>query len=533
MNGAATKTPPRRQLYIMLKKLLEFAGFPGLIKQAEDIMLTVEKQPPAQALASLMGWLPAAVERCNSPIQQLELLNTISPGATQILAGVQRELMASASNEVRVNLLLQHAGPLASWIRDQYGIHLNHALPMLQKSGPVTLWAHAVANFLDWTANAFVLAFFIPAQPAGLEWHRIYSIYEPTQHMLERSGPVKLLGRAESHRQLVQRSLARLLLLARSLGSELDGQQTLLAARIVDILHPFITLGDRHSLATPYGTNIHASNPPTLLDIDKPPQEQHKLFFGMEPALLELIAIENRILSQGELPDSLMLSEGQTSAETLLVLKHLRNRWSGRPVVRKSNRSLVQSAVDILVSTATIHRHLLGEASQALGHKTGPRLCAVIEDRSATGYGLLVEGPAPWASVGALLAVFAPENPRWSIGTIRRVASRPQQRTMIGLELLATEPLALRLQETAQAAQWQLVEGYESLDSHAAIYLPASALNSGQASLLTEDRILTAGETYRARHGGTELWIKVQAVLELGAEHVQYSCVRVDGPDAR
>lgn len=515
----------------MLKKLLEIAGFPDLIKQAEDIMLTVEKQAPAQALASLMGWLPAAVERCSSPLQQLELLNTVSPGATQILLRVQRELMLSSSNLVRINLLLQHAGPLASWIRDQYGVHLNHALPMLQKSGPVTLWAHAVANFLDWTSNAFVLAFFIPPPPSGLEWHRIYSIYEPTHQMLDRAGPVKLLGRAEAHRLLVQRSLSRLLLLVRSLSSDMSGRQTLIAARVVEIMHPFITLADKHGESTPYGTNVHDVNPPTLLDFKKPPQAQHKLFFGLETVLLELMAIENGLLSHGTLPDSILLAEGQTAAETLLVLKHLRNRWSGRPVVRKANRSLVQSTVDVLVSTPHIQRHLLGEASQALGHKTDARISALIEDRSASGYGLLIEGPTPWASVGALLAVFSPDNARWAIGTIRRVSIRPKNRIMIGLQLLASEPLALRLQQTARAAEWQLVAGYESLDSQVAIYLPPGTLNSGQASLLTEDRVLTAGEIYRARHGGKDIWLQVQAVLELGADYVQYSCVSVEAPD--
>lgn len=516
----------------MLKKLLELAGFPDLIKQAEDIMLTVEKQPPAQALASLMSWLPSAMERCHSPLQQLELLNTISPGATQILASVQRELMASASNLVRVNLLLQHAAPLASWIRDQYGVHLNHALPMLQKSGPVTLWTHAVANFLDWSSNAFVLAFFLPPAPSGLEWHGIYSIYEPTQQMLERAGPVKLLGRAEAHRLLVQRSLARLLLLVRSLSPDLSGRQTLIAARVIEIMHPFITLADKHGHSTPYGTDVHDVNPPTLLGLGKPPQAQHKLFFGLETALLELMAIENLLLAQGTLPDSIVVAAGQSTAETLLVLKHLRARWSGRPVVRKANRSLMQSTADVLVSTPLIQRHLLGEASQALGHDSGARLTALIEDRSATGYGLLVEGPAPWASVGALLAIFAPDTARWGIGTIRRVSIRPQDRLIIGLQLLASEPQALRLQQTAKAAEWQLVAGSESLDSHVAIYLPPGTLNSGQASLLTEDRVLTAGEIYRARHGGKDMWLQVQAVLELGADYVQYSCTRAEGPAA-
>lgn len=519
-----------RQRYTMLKKLLEFAGFPGLIKQAEDIVQTVEKQAPTQAVASLMNWLPSAIERCHSPLQQLELLNTISPGATQIINSVHRELMASDGNLVKSNLLLKQSGPLAAWIRDQYSIHLQHALPTLQKSGPVAVWAQAMAHYLDWTTNAFVLAFFTPPPPSGLDWHTLYTIYEPTNQMLERACPPKLLGRADANRQSVQKSLAHLLLLVRSLSPDLDGRQILIAARIVDMLFPFLILSDKHGQNTPYGTDIHDSHPPTLLDGSKPPQSQHKFFFGMDAALLQLLGIENLVLAQGILPEGIVVCDSQGTTESLTVLKHLRNRWSGRPVVRKADRSLTQSSVDILVSTAHIHQHLFGDASPVLGHRSAPRFSAKIEDRSATGYGLLVDGPAPWAVVGSLLAILPPEVPRWSIGTIRRVSSRPQNKLMVGLQLMAMEPLALRLQETSKATEWQLVADLESLDTHSALYLPPSTLNSGQATLLTEDRILVPGEVYRARHGGQDLWLKIQAVLELGADYVQYSCQKTGTP---
>lgn len=511
----------------MLKKLLEFAGFPGLIRQAQDIMQTVEKQPPTQALASLMNWLPGAIERCGSPLQQLELLNTVTPGAAQIIAGVHRDLMASEGNLVRSQLLMQHSAPLAAWMRDQYAVHLHHALPTLQKSGPAALWAQATSHYLDWTSSAFVLAFFVPPPPTGLAWHSIYAIYEPARQMLERNSPTRLLGRSDSLRQQVQKSMARLLLLVRSLATDLGGRQTLIAAQLVELLHVSVNLGDQHGQNTPYGTDIHESNPPTLLDVQKPPQDQHKLFFGVESALQELISIESRILAQGALPAPVVIAEGQSTAETLTVIKHLRNRWSGRPAVRKANRSLVQQSADIVATTARIHQLLAGDT--AASNKPLPRISAQIEDRSATGYGLQIEGPAPWAAVGGLLALFVPETARWSVGTIRRVATRPKNRVMLGLQLLSSEPLALRLQETAAATRWQLV-AQDSLDSHRAIYIGAGALSNGQSSLITQDRVLRAGELYRARHAGEDLWIRVKAVLELGADFVRWSCELESAP---
>lgn len=514
---------------IMLKKLLEIAGFPNLIKQVGEIMQTVERQSPTQALASLNNWLPDAAERCNSPLQQLELLNTASPTSTQILAAVHKELMEGEGHLVRTQLLLQHAGPLANWMRDQYRSQLQHALPQLQKSGPPALWAQSTACWLDWTSHAFVLAFFTPPVPAGVDWPKIYALYEPLHHMLERSN--NMLGRSDNLRQQVQRSMARLLLLVRSLSTDLGVRQTLIAARLVDLLYPHAVLADRHGQHTPYGTNVQDINPPTLLDGSKPPQDKHKLFFGLEQVLPELLAIENQLLSKGSMPDSIKVADGQTVAETLSVIKHLRNRWSGRPVVRKANRSLANAPVELLTGISEIHRQIAIANGMSNSRRVPARVSASIEDRSATGYGLLLDQVPPWATVGSLLAIFPPEVPRWGVGTIRRVAARPRQRVMIGLQLLATEPLAIRLHEPGHA-QWQLVDNLDSLDSHAALYLPASALNGNQAGLLTEGRVLQAGRHYRARLPDGELWLQVEGVAELGVDYVQYSCTRLEGPPA-
>lgn len=510
----------------MLKKLLEFAGFPNLIKQVGEIMRTVERQGSTQALASLNNWLPDAAERCHSPLQQLELLNTASPGVNQIITGVQRELMEGEGHLVKSQLLLQHAAPLANWMRDQYRSQLLHALPQMEKSGPPALWAQATANYLDWTSNAFILAFFMPPTPTDIEWPKIYSLYEPLNQMLGRSST--RLGRGDMLRQRVQHSLARLLLMVRSLSSDLGGRQTLIAARLVDLLYVHAQLADHFGQHTPYGTNVQDSNPPTLLDQSKPPQDKHKLFFGLEAVLPELLAMEKQLLAQGVLPESITVAEGQTLAETLNVIKHLRNRWSGKPVVRKANRSLVNSSVDLLAGLNDIHRQLCIVSGQTPNRRAPARVNAVIEDRSATGYGLLLSGSIAWATVGSLVAIFPPELPRWGLGTIRRVAARPRNRVMIGLQLLATEPLAVRLQEKGQAAQWQLVDNLDSLDTHAAIYLPAGPLNGNQAGLLTEGRSLKTGSTYRARLPGQDLWLRIDGVLELGSGYVQYACSRQD-----
>lgn len=514
----------------MLKKILELAGFPGLMSQARDIVQTVEKQPPTQAAASLLNWLPPAVERCNSHVQKLELLNTISPSALSIISNFHRDLMAGENNLVKTNLLLQNSAPLAAWIRDQYFMHLHHGMPILQKSGPIPLWGTAVANYLDWNSQAFILAFFTPPTPKGFDWHKMYPIYEPTKHMLDRESGKLLSSRNDGHRLQLQKSLSRVLLLVRSLSSDLSGRQILIAARIVEMLHPFLRMADTHGAHTPYGTDIHNINPPTLLDGEKPPQAEHKLFFGLEQALIELVAIENLLLSQEKMPSKILVADSQTTAETLSVLKHLRNRWSGRQMVRKANRTATHTVVEIDYSLTTIRRHLAGEASQTLGQQSKTRQRANVEDMSATGYGLQVDAPSPWATVGSLVAIFPPQSQQWVIGTIRRILPRPNHKLMVGVQLLALQPQSLRLYATAKVSEWEMVTHQNTYSNYLTIYLPPSPLNSGQASLLTEDRVLTAGHIYRTQYQGETMWLKVQAVLELGADYVQYSCITVEQP---
>lgn len=514
----------------MLKKILELAGFPGLMSQARDIVQTVEKQPATQAAASLLSWLPGAVDRCNSHVQKLELLNTVSPSALEIMGSFHRDLMTGEGNLVKTNLLLQNAAPLAAWMRDQYFMHLHHALPILQKSGPLPLWGTAVSNYLDWNSNAFILAFFTPPAPQGFDWQKMYPIYEPTKNMLNRQSGKLLSNKGDIHRVQLQKSLSRILLLVRSLSSDLSGRQTLIAARIVEMLHPFLRMSDTHSTQTPYGTDIHDVNPPTLLDGDKPPQADHRLFFGLENALIEIVAIENLLLSQTKMPPKIMVSDSQTTAETLSVLKHLRNRWSGRQMVRKANRTPAHTFVEVDYSLPTIRRHLAGEASQTLGQQSSTRMRADVEDMSATGYGLQVNQPAAWATVGSLVAIFPPQSQHWVIGTIRRILPRPNHKIMVGVQLLALQPQSLRLYETAKVSDWEMVTHQNTYSNYLTIYLPPSPLNSGQASLLTEDRVLAAGRVYRTQFEGETMWLKVQAVLELGADYVQYSCTKVDKP---
>ena len=516
----------------MLRKILALAGFVDVAAEAQRVATIVERQSPSQAVKTLIDWTDNTVERCDSSPAILEVLNSINDAAEQVLRRLHQDLMAGEGNLVKINLLLSAGHDLTAHLRDLYFTNLRQGEAVMIKNGNLPILVRAIACYLSWRAHNFILAFYTPPAPSGFEWHQVYPLYAPVHELLLHGSPrlLALTMRKETLLLHMQRSMSRLLLLVRSVSSDLSGRQTLIANRLVDVLHPFAALSDTHSAQTPYGTNIHDIAAPTLLDGQKPPQSEHRLFFGLEQALIELVAIENLLLSQNAVPAKIALDKSQTPAETLAVLKHLRNRWSGRHQTRKANRMTVGQPADIVYELASIRRHLLGEHSLALQGGRGQRARCMVEDMSATGYGLLVEVPAPWAAVGGLIAVFTPENERWVLGTIRRVLPRPQQKVLVGVQLLSLTPEAIRLTEASKVSKWEVVTNVQTFDNHMVIYLPASALNSGQASVLAEDRVLGPGKVYQTQAMGKPLWLRIQSVLEIGSDYVQYTCQEEQAP---
>lgn len=512
-----------------LKKLF-VTGWESRLEKALATVESAAKLAPVQAMQSVGDWLQQELRRSESHRDSLAILRGIDAPLRGILEGAMAGMIDAKGNQARLNLLLQTTVPFCATIVESYTDGLRrHMVELARKPTNTPLVQASVANWLYWIGRDHVVRFVREPKADRLPWHEIRPAVE---FALGLGGTFAArLAKPDGEAGRLQKQLSHLVLLSRTLTQDLQGRQLLIADRIADVLASFIRVSDQHSTSTPFGQATNDdNNPPTVLT-QMPTQARaagQGLFYGLEQTLLELVALETLISSQNKVPQK-MDPEGRLDvAETLVVIKHLKNRWTGRDIKRQSERKAISGSLTICYDFAAIRRVIIQTTQQSTTRTNETTLeRATVDDVSATGVGLILSKHKGWLRVGMLMGVKTDKDVAWRLGIVRRAIVRTQTDMMAGVQLLSRDPESIRLTRRAVVSQWEKVTDHQSWDNLLGIYLRPEGLNDQLHLLIVAKPELEVGKTYMApgtRDG--DIGFRVIAQQEIGADCVFYRVER-------
>ncbi|MFC4158159.1 hypothetical protein [Chitinimonas lacunae] len=505
----------------MIEKLMRLFGRESREDQAVAIVASALPLAPVQAMQSISDWLAQEAPRFAARKDGLQILRRIDPDLRTVAESAINGMVDAHANHARSTLLLQTTVPYCDTILRTYTEALKREVEMLAKKPQyIGLVQASVSSWLYWIGREHVVRFVREPRMDRLPWHEIRPLVE---FALGLGGTLAArLARPEGESGRLQKQLAHLVLLSRTLSPDLQGRQLLIADRIADTLASFIHVSQQHSDSTPFGQVSDDDNPPTMLTQVPTKLQGRGLYYGLEKTLLELIALENLISTQHKLPQKLDPAGELQVAETLTVIKHLKNRWSGREAKRLAERRAISGTLSVAYEFAALRR--LVSAALAPPKTQTVERCEV-EDVSATGLGLKLSRHKGWAKIGLVVGIKTDKDNNWRIGVLRRVLVRGQGEVFAGVQMWSRDPESVRLTVKAKVSQWEMVSQVQSYDNLLALYLRPDNGTAQQHLLLTAKPELQVGQLYAApatRDG--DLSFRVLSQQEICVDCVVYRC---------
>jgi len=510
------------------KKLFVF-GWESRTERAISTLDGMLSQGPVHTMQAISDWLPVELSHYETKIGQLALLRALDSRLRTLVEDVQAGLIEAHTNHTRTVLLLQSAVPFCSCVALAYTNALRREMVELaRKTGNASLVQASVANWLYWVGRDFVIRYAREQNTQLLPWNEIKPAAEFALGL--GGGIAAKLSKPDGESGRLQRQLAQLVLLSRSVTPDFQGRQLLIADRLADVLASFIQISDQHSASTPFGQGHKDGSPPTVLSVMTTPKAESKgLFYGLEKSLQELVALEHLIISQHKVPQKVDPEGKLQVAETLLIIRHLKNRWTGRDVKRQSERKSISGQLNVAYEYNAIRR-LVVQATQTTSARTIETTVerAGVEDVSASGVGLNLVKHTGWLKLGLLLGVRTDKDPNWRIGIVRRSVSRGHGEVLAGVQLIGRDPESVRLTRRAKVSQWEKVSDMQSYENVLALYLRPEGLNENQHLLILAKPELNVGKIYGApgtREG--DLTFRILGLNEIATDCVIYRAERL------
>lgn len=490
-------------------------------QKAQAILDDALAMPPMQGMSSIDGWLGDVIPKALEHQGGIKLLLELDESLRQLLRQGENALFTIYTNPTKTTLLLQTALPLATHLQRFHTLALQQeATPLAKRGGQNGALQQAIANCLFWSGKQFLLQY-LQAPQQTFRWDQVQALHEYARK-LEVGGLERLSGNV-SQMPAVRRQLAYLLLLSRSLATDLNGRQTLLAERIVEQLAPMVMLDNHHTADTPFG--LPGDNGPPTISAERHAQAPHgPLFFGLGRCITELQSLEHMLQQQQQVPANLDPGGEIDIAEALTVLRSLRMRWSGKQATRKAKRIHASGEIRLIYEFAPIRRviSLRDQADKNHGYEA-TKVKAQIEDMSASGMGIALPPGSSWARIGRLIGIKQPDTPCWSVGIVRRFAAREGGAALIGVQVLSVTPESVRLVEKSAASKWEQITEHDVYRNILAVMIPAEDLKS--FTLLTPGKVLMPGHEYGLAIGSETREILVRDVLEIGSDFAHYQAL--------
>ncbi|MGQ5523167.1 hypothetical protein ACUHMQ_07880 [Chitinimonas sp. PSY-7] len=512
----------------MLNNLKQMLGI-RRESRLEKAVATVDSAaalPPIQAMQSLTEWLGHEQRRATENRDGLLVLRGVDAMLRKIAEGGLVSMLDAQANHTRITLLSQNLVPFCSSIMMLYTEALRREMvEQARKPSNMSLVQAVVGNWLYWTGRDHVVRFLREPKADRLPWHEIRPTAEFALELSDKLG-TRMTQKNEGEAGRLQKELAHLVLLSRTLSVDLQGRQLLIADRLAMALAGFISVSTEHSTATPFGQADNTDSAPTILTRapTRSKSEGKGLFYGLERTLMELVAMEHLIGGQGKVPAKINPDGKLDVGETLGVIKHLKNRWSGQEVKRMAERKPASGSLTISHDYVAVRR-LIAAAQQKSTAKTHEPTVerAMVQDVSSSGLGLKLVQHTGWLKMGMILGIKTDKDTNWRVGIVRRAVTRAQGEMTAGIQLLGRHPESIRLTRRAQVSQWERVTEHQSWDNILGVYLRPESLNADHHILVLEKPELEVGKTYAApatRDG--DLSFRILSQQEIGADCVFY-----------
>ncbi|TSJ85254.1 hypothetical protein [Chitinimonas sp. BJB300] len=513
----------------MLNYLKQMLGIhrESRLEKAVATLESAATLPPIQAIQSLTDWLSHEQRRATEHRDGLVVLRGVDAMLRKIAEEGLAGMLDSQANHTRMTLLSQNLVPFCSAILALYTAALRREMvEQSRKPSNTSLIQTVVGNWMYWIGRDHVVRFIREPKTDRLPWHEIRPAAE---FALDLSGKLgtRITQKNEGEGGRLQKELAHLVLLSRTLTPDLQGRQLLIADRLAKVLAGFISVSNEHSSATPFGQADNTDSAPTVLT-RVPTQikrEGKGLYCGLERTLMELVAMEQLIAGLGKVPQKINPDGKLEVGETLGVIKHLKNRWSGQDVKRMAERKPASGSLTISHDYVAVRRLIAAAQQQKTNVKTNEPTVerALVQDVSATGLGLKLVQHTGWLKMGMILGIKTDKDVNWRVGIVRRALTRAQGEMTAGVQLLGGNPESIRLTRRAQVSQWEKVTEHQSWDNILGLYLRPDSLNADQHVLVLAKPELEVGKTYAApstRDG--DLTFRILSQHEIGADCVFY-----------
>lgn len=476
------------------------------------------------AMQAVAEWLNKPSTRSQIQDDGLILLQAVDEPLRQLAKRSAEELIGASTNQAKTTLLLRSLVPFCSLMRDIYGgLLARDIVEVSRKAGNASLVRDAVASWLFWNGRSFFAHFVQDHRASKLPWHEI----QPTVSYALALPTTRPDGQNEAELAGLRRQLASLVLLSRSLSADLQGRQLLIAERVAESFADLTKVSTQHSAATPFGHAANDNSPPTVLSRlpTRGVSPARGLFYGLDDSVQELVRLEYQIKLHNALPAALD-GVGQIDvAEVLTVINHLKQRWSGQRVQRRSERRKLAGKLAVIHGVAQITDALQPlqprrpfSNDPATGYEPGE-----IIDASVGGIGIRLTRHGGWLKVGQLVGFKVDAEPHWRLGMVRRAVLLGHREMQAGVQLLGRDPSLVQMRKrTAVGARQAGSEIVPQAQYRSLFVQTASADGKPQHLFISATPDLEVGQTYEVDQQNAQSLVRISGVAELGNNCVLY-----------
>ncbi len=173
-------------------------------------------------------------------------------------------------------------------------------------------------------------------------------------------------------------------------------------------------------------------------------------YFGAGQGLADLNQLIGKILETGAVPEGVNLGGDYGKDNVIGTFRHLAQYWSDQPPARSSERRPSAGRITVVPGLKDILRTLDPSGDDtldfSLSQPVGSGESWIVEDVSNGGYGAIIPTvKSDWIRVSTLVGVRGEASNYWGIGLIRRIVRDEQQQRHVGIQLLATAAIPVKL----------------------------------------------------------------------------------------
>lgn len=356
----------------------------------------------------------------------------------------------------------------------------------------------------------------------------------------------------------VQQEILKILMLEAAAPDRLMPVQIELAERLVgQFANSFVLSGELQGCT--YYFDLSARKAPVRL---QPGTRIHSVmrFFGAGSALQKLEETMRQV-KLSVVPQELDVGVPGRKDDLLDLLAQLLQSWSATPPQRKYARKAAVSRLNVVNGFAEIRRRVAGtekiavtgaienkdmlyqerldlrlygfvtEKTRQMMAEAATRSAAakpeedvteswIMENISESGFGAIIpELAQDWVKVGTLLALRPENGGEWNVGVVRRLTRTPQMKVYVGIQVLAHEPVSVRLHPTGvKLSVWENVAEIQAQEFLSALLLPQSVYCLEESCLLLERGSYELDREYEMVVRGEKSRLRLTGLFEQGED---------------